>query len=517
MPSLRFFLPLLAGMVLAYWLPLSGHQWMQTTAVAAGALAMALATIRKRAVSSLFLTLFSALLGAVLMLVKKDETALSPPQHPVECDAVVLTQPLKKGKTFRFDTYVVSVKGFDVKPFKAKAVMYSPNDGVTFQIGETIHAVARFSKPVQFAQSNFNYPRYLFTQGFKSQAFLFADDVMMQKGNNVVGIPTKVGLQVKVARFRERLRCNFSALGIDGDNLAVLSALTLGDKSLLQPSVREAYSVSGASHVLALSGLHMGIIFSLLTMFFSAFGSLRWWRTLSCLLVMATVWAYVVMVGMPTSAVRSAIMLSVCSLVLMSGRQTKTINSLALAAILVLAVNPMSLFDVGFQMSFMAVAFIVLYAVPAMRWINIRLGNRHVLLKWAAGMAVVSFAAQMGVAPLVACYFGRFSCFFLITNFVAVPLTVVLLYGSVLMVGLFFLPCLQQAVASVLETVVHVLNAALSFISSLPGSSIEGLHFSVWQVVVAYAVMFLLRQAVCLWTRNRVVETFSMPYPETRA
>ncbi len=322
-----------------------------------------------------------------------------------------------------------------------------------------------------------------------------------------------MGFEVKLAGFRNELRGILAAMGVDGDNLAVLSALTLGDKSLLHTGLRDAYSVSGASHVLALSGLHLGIIFSILTMFFDAFGMLRWWRALSRFFVIATVWGYVLMVGMPTSAVRSAIMLTVCSLVAISGRDTRTLNSLTLAAILILLANPMSLFDVGFQMSFVAVAFIVLFAVPVVQYINRRLGNRHVILKWVAGMAVVSFAAQMGVAPLVAYYFGRFSCFFLITNFIAVPLTVILLYGSVAMVCLFFSTFLQQMVASGLDSLAYLLNSALFNISSWPGASIEGMNLNVVQVVVAYVIMFLLRYAFCLWSRNRIVRPFSTPYP----
>ncbi len=512
MPSLRFLLPLVAGMFLAYMLPLPHWSYLWTTA-AAVALAVALATVRMRSASSLSLIVFSFSLGGLLMQGAKEKMLSEPPHEKVEYEAVVLSSPQQKGKTMRFDAYILTVKGYSVEPFKAKVLVYSPKRVLPISVGTIVRASSVFSKPAQIGNSNFNYSRYLFSQGFSAQTLVFFDAIRTYSKPRALTVPKSVGFEVKLAGFRNELRGILAAMGVDGDNLAVLSALTLGDKSLLHTGLRDAYSVSGASHVLALSGLHLGIIFSILTMFFDAFGMLRWWRALSRFFVIATVWGYVLMVGMPTSAVRSAIMLTVCSLVAISGRDTRTLNSLTLAAILILLANPMSLFDVGFQMSFVAVAFIVLFAVPVVRYVNRRLGNRHVILKWVAGMAVVSFAAQMGVAPLVAYYFGRFSCFFLITNFIAVPLTVILLYGSVAMVCLFFSTVLQQMVASGLDSLAYLLNSALFNISSWPGASIEGMNLNVVQVVVAYVIMFLLRYAFCLWSRNRIVRPFSTPYP----
>lgn len=513
MPSLRVLLPLVVGMYVAYMLPLPHcpHLWTMAAAVA---LVVALATVRIRSVSSFSLISFSFSLGALLMHGAKGKMLSNPPHEKVEYEAVVLSNPLQKGKTVRFDAYVLAVKGYAVEPFKAKVLVYSPKRELHLAVGTTICASSVFSKPAQLGDSNFDYPRYLFSQGFIAQTLVFSDDIRSCLKPRTQTLPKSVSFEIKLAGFRNELRGKLWSMGIDGDNLAVLSALTLGDKSLLHTELREAYSVSGASHVLALSGIHLGIIFSILTMFFDAFGMLRWWRALSRFFVIATVWGYVLMVGMPTSAVRSAIMLTVCSLVAVSGRDTKTLNSLTLAAILILLANPMSLFDVGFQMSFVAVAFIVLFAVPVVRYINRSLGNRYVILKWAAGMVAVSFAAQMGVAPLVAYYFGRFSCFFLITNFVAIPLTVILLYGSVAMACLFFSAGLQQMVATFLNDLVCLLNSALFNISSWPGSSVEGINLNVWQVVVAYVIMFLLRYAFCLWMHNRIVQPLKTPYPD---
>ncbi len=156
--------------------------------------------------------------------------------------------------------------------------------------------------------------------------------------------------------------------------------------------------------MLALSGLHLGIIYAILTLLM---GGGRRWRWLAQGIILTAIWTYVVLVGMPASVIRSATMLNICSVCLVLQRQQASVNTLAFAAIVMLLANPLNLWDVGFQMSFMAVLAIMVYY----RSIYYLLPLRHRLARWAWGMASVSIAAQLGTAPLVMYYFGRFSSF----------------------------------------------------------------------------------------------------------
>ena len=156
---------------------------------------------------------------------------------------------------------------------------------------------------------------------------------------------------------REQLLQRFNDSGLDGDAYAVVAAMSLGDKSALTRDVKSAYSVSGASHVLALSGLHLGIIYMLLSLFLPR----RRWPALSQLLMILVVWAFVLLVGMPVSAVRSAVMLTIYGVLSIGRRNKMSVNVLAFTAFLMLMWNPAWLFDVGFQMSFMAVWAILLF------------------------------------------------------------------------------------------------------------------------------------------------------------
>ena len=278
---------------------------------------------------------------------------------------------------------------------------------------------------------------------------------------------------------RSKLLERFSDNGIDGDAYAVLAAMSLGDKSALSRDVKDTYSVSGASHVLALSGLHLGIIYMLLSMFLPR----RRWPALSQLLIVLMIWAFVFLVGMSVSVVRSAVMLTLYGLLSIGNREKMSINALAFTAIAMLMWNPAWLFDVGFQMSFMAVLAILLFVPLFDDVFPAEYLMEHRWLKWVWGMVTVSCSAQLGVAPLIAFYFGRFSTYFLLTNFIVVPAAMLILWLSI--VVLVF-----PSLAYLLLYIVQLLNAILLRITAIPGASIDGLHPSVLQVVLIYILIF---------------------------
>ena len=145
--------------------------------------------------------------------------------------------------------------------------------------------------------------------------------------------------------------------GLSDDQYAVVAAMALGDKSTLTHQLKETYSKTGASHILALSGLHLGIIYALLSMLVVG----RRWQMITQVAIILSIWAFVFLVGMSASVVRSAVMLTVYALLAIGHRRKMSVNTLAFTAIIMLLVTPKALFDVGFQMSFMAVFSILLF------------------------------------------------------------------------------------------------------------------------------------------------------------
>ena len=277
---------------------------------------------------------------------------------------------------------------------------------------------------------------------------------------------------------RAKLLDRLSESGVDGSVYAVVAAMTLGDKSQLTKELRDTYAVSGASHILALSGLHLGIIYTLLSLLLSR----RRWQVISQVVIIVCIWLFVFLVGMSASVVRSAVMITVYALLSLGHRDKMSVNTLAFAAIVMLLFNPKSLFDVGFQLSFMAVlAILLFYPLFESVWSQQFLFG-HRLFRWLWTTLAVSCAAQIGVAPLIAYYYGRFSCYFLLTNLVVVPAATLILYLSLLVL-------LIPSLAYLLIYIVDALNQLLLWITMLPGASIEGLHPTLLQVWMTYVII----------------------------
>ena len=283
----------------------------------------------------------------------------------------------------------------------------------------------------------------------------------------------------RALQWREGLLQRYRQVAENDEQYAVLAAMTLGDKSALTKELRNTYSVAGASHILALSGLHLSIIYMLLSML--TLGRRR--QMLAQIIVVLGIWAYALLTGLSVSVVRSATMISLYAVFSLGGRRRSPFNLLCFTAMLMLLINPKTLFDIGFQLSFLSVAAILLF-MPLFDLFKPKVVRRFPLFNWIWGLMAVSTAAQLGVTPLIAYYFGRFSTYFLLTNLIVVPFATLILYGALVVM-------VVPAVGTVLARVVQCLNNILSWLSQLPGASIEGLHPSVLQTVLCYVLVLL--------------------------
>ena len=308
---------------------------------------------------------------------------------------------------------------------------------------------------------------------------------------------------LKAQDFRQQAEQQLHTLHIGEQDFAVIAAMAMGDKSALNQETKEAYSISGTSHILAVSGLHIGIIFQLIILLLG--GKRR--SKLTIILSTTIVWAYVIFIGFPASAVRAATMLSIYSMVLLSLRPDPTLNTLALAYIIMVLVNPFNIFDIGFQMSFLAVGSILLF-YPLFFCL---LSSHSNIIRAIWGLFWVSLAAQIGTLPLIVFYFGRISCYSLITSFIAIPAATLILYLCVLLFILSpltyisFLASsiegLMQLVMNVLTSITQFINTAFRLTSMLPGASIEHVHLSLLQLAILYVAILAGYFAFVKWYR----------------
>lgn len=478
-PVLRLALFLIAGIVLGELLygVLSFKAWFAATVVS---LLLTLLAWKHCILQSVMIFITCMLFGGSLVSVELDKAYMPVPDKDMTYSAVVISQPVVSGKVIRCDLMIADVN----HPVKVKASIYRDERADKLRVGDGIKAVSLLEKPSGYADSDFDYGRYLLYHGYVATTFIYIDEWSWA----VVDL-TRLSLiqrtRIAALAFRDRLLRRYTDMGFSGQSYAVLAAMTLGDKSSLSERLKEDYSVSGASHILALSGLHLGIIYAILSLIFLR----RRWQIASQVLILLAIWTYVFIVGMSASVVRSAVMITVYSFVSLLNRNKMSLNTLAVAAVVILIVNPLYLYDVGFQMSFAAVFFIILFYRPVLNLMpGCVMGIPVIRQIWQ--MMSVSLAAQIGVAPLIAFYFGRFSCYFLLTNIIVVPAATIILYGAVLMAALSFVPYLQTLLSALLLKVVVLLNSGVSFVAELPGASIDGIAIGLLQLVLIYVAIF---------------------------
>ena len=449
---------------------------------------------------SLLLLAVAFLLGAARLGHTREHLAVALSDTPVCYEAVVTSEPQVKGKTIRMDLLVTQVEGRRLpQPVRVGASLLRDTVASRWRllhVGSGLRAYSTF-EPVHSVgtRRHFDYVRWAQVNGFQAQTFIYYrywDAVPA----DLAALSLLQRARLHAVALRQQVLQRFRALGLANQQYGVVAAMALGDRSGLSQTTRDTYAVSGASHVLALSGLHLGIIYGLLTLLLAR--RKRWlWAGQG--LTLCAVWTYVLLVGFPISAVRSATMLTVYAVCLLLQRERLSANALAFAAIAILVVSPLSLWDVGFQLSFLAVLGIMVYQRAFYRlWHPSRR-----LLRWAWGLTTVSLAAQIATAPLVAYYFERFSCYSLLTNLLVIPAATAILYGTLLLLLTLWWTGAAHLVALLLATVAGWLNSALTAMAGWPGASVEGIRLSWAQVAVLYVALLSLTVIVTYMNRIR--------------
>lgn len=300
-------------------------------------------------------------------------------------------------------------------------------------------------------------------------------------------------LQMNALSLRERVVGIYSSSGISDDGRSLLSALTIGEKRDFSQELKESYSKAGASHVLALSGLHLGILYMLLLFAMPFNGQNRYLIFSRELTVLLLLWGFAFVAGLSPSVVRAAILFSIMSLGRCLRRDSSSLNSLAFAALLMLLFEPHLVFDVSFQLSFSAVLSILLLAPPMQRALNVE--KHGAVYGYVANLLILSFAAQLGTFPFIWYYFGVFPLYFLLTNIIVVPMAFVVMLLAVVVWLLSFAPVVQEPVLWLLGYIAEAMNAVVSALSELPGASYQLPHIDVGVAVALGAILILVMVA----------------------
>lgn len=388
--------------------------------------------------------------------------------------------PIEKEKSYRLDLELIDAVygGTDV-------ILYVPKDTIvaTLSPGMLLSFKGTVSPPSnESIESDFDYVEYLYRKGISGTLWVSSANWRIVPGE------TRHSLQITAVKCRKQILDRYKEWGLKDDVLAVVAAVTIGYKDELTDELRSVYSSSGASHVLAVSGLHIGILFAILSFLFPLYMNGIGTRWLKELIVIVLMWCYAFIIGLPYSITRALIMFSILAICRSIGRENSSLNGLAFAALVILVSNPNALFDVGFQLSFLAVLAILLFE-PHIRKLYVP-KNRVVEYIWS--LVTVSIAAQLGTAPIVMLNFENYSTYFLLTNIIVIPLMFVIVFVSLLMLSFSFIPPLRIIFVWILVELVTIANKSLSLIVDLPYSTLTVDNLSPFTVCCIYVSLFLL-------------------------
>lgn len=268
----------------------------------------------------------------------------------------------------------------------------------------------------------------------------------------------------------------------------ISSALILGVKDELDNSIRDAYAQTGTMHVLAVSGLHVGLIYGILAFLLAGFKRTAKQRTVYAAVILGVLWLYAFITGLSPSVLRAAFMFSLISVAMVSRRRHNIYNTLAIAAFALLWYNPYFLLEVGFQLSFLALLGIV-YLQPRFYKL-IEFENRVLDKGWA--LFTASLAAQLATFPLGLYYFHQFPVYFWLANLLVVPAATLVLYSGVAALSFSWVPLLSTVLFKVHFAITWGMNEFNMLVNQLPQAVINGIDISPSQTWLLYTLLLLL-------------------------
>ena len=399
----------------------------------------------------------------------------------------VVTSSVKHNeKNSSFDLTMLSGK----KDLKIRATI---KGNIILYPGDRLHISSKINPPEDRNDKGFSFADYLKRNGYAGSTFIDKRNIIFE-GNRYDDLTTWMRIKIYLLQMRSSLLAHLHDEGLSGRDFATVSAMAFGDKTYLSNADKEMYSHTGVSHVLALSGLHIGIIYAFLA-FFMTFVP----RIPKFIVIQAAIWFYVVFAGMSPSLIRAALMITIYSLGTLIHRDKISVNSLSLAGTISVLVSPQIVFDLCFQLSFISVFSILLFYHPITKC----LPSHPLVVQKIMQMIAVSVAAYVGTMPLIIYHFESISCCFILTNLVVVPLTTAIIYLALLS----FLPIAGTFIADALILVVSITNGFVSLLSELKFTNISGIHFTIYTVILTYVIIFSIYLIYCKLSSSKNIDS----------
>lgn len=410
------------------------------------------------------------LVGMTLYTRKYQQVVNSIPSSKTACRGTLAEPPKEKEHTWALQ--LAQENGTHILLYIGKNQKEPLRDSITYaslQLGDTIAAFVKHINPTNHCEEDTfkAYNTYLFQHGVCATAYTPCYQWTLLPCKNHRNLLTSA------KALQEQLHSVYDDHGINGEAGSIIEAMTIGRKASLAKDTRTAYSDAGVSHILALSGFHVGIILLMMQVFFFKNILPLRWRWVSNTLIILTLWGYALLTGMSPSLVRATTMFTVLLLCQSLTHEAISLNSCALAFFLMLCINPFYLHDIGFQLSFIAVGSISLVGKRVVTLYSRPKHNVFIHYMWLFSMMAIAFTSTLFTAPLIAHYFGRFTLISLVSNLALFPFVYLLIWTSILWWLFLWCPSINTFLTTILNWTATTMNAITQYLSELPFATIE--------------------------------------------
>ena len=409
----------------------------------------------------------------------------------------ILLSEVTSAKVYKNNFYKIKIKIISKKDSSAtintNAIAFLKCDTDTFniEIGDYILLNSKF-KSVEQAKNpyQFNYKSYLKYSDISKIGFVNKTDWKLIKNNNF----NIFRISENVRRFFVK---RFNSFDIKPENLAIINAIVLGYKSDITPETGEEYANAGVMHILAVSGLHVGILYLILAFLLQSFAGYKIDKYLRFFLIITILWAYAFITGLSPSVVRSVIMFSIVSISIILQRQHNIYNTIFVSAFVLLVFNPFYITQIGFQLSYLAVIGIVFFQARISKIVK----SKNKIIRYFWDLIAVSLAAQISTAPITLFYFSKFPNYFIITNIFVMLLVTAVLSIGIAFLAFSFVPYLNIIIAKLLDFLLDIMNFIIHKVNTFPKAITDNVNVNLIEIISLYLILITL--AYYLVNRNK--------------
>ena len=382
------------------------------------------------------------------------------------------------------EKYSVDILKINTQVFTGKTLLNVKKDSL-FQAlkvddvliaSASLNAINRPLNPHQFDYKAYLEQQYIYHQIFADHTQLLA---LPSDTRTIFGY---------AAQLRTRINSQLKFYNFKSDELALINALLLGQRQDISKDILNSYSKAGAIHILAVSGLHVGIVLLLLNSVFKPLEYLRHGKLIKTLLLVAILWGFAVVAGLSASVTRAVMMFSIVAIGMNLNRPSNIFNTLAISVFFLLLFKPLFLFDVGFQMSYLAVIAIVSLQPLLVKLWQPKLKPLNKL--WQ--IFTVTMAAQIGVVPISLYYFHQFPGLFFLSNLVIIPVLGLILGMGIIIILMALLKILPFWLADIYGGMISIMNNFVRWIALQEKFVFTDLSFSLLQVLTSYLLIITL-------------------------